>query len=68
MRDWHILTTGALTYTSDSRFSVLHKEGTFDWVLQVKYLQERDAGLYECQVSHFIIPFSSVFILVLLSR
>jgi len=51
MRDWHILTNGALTYTSDSRFSVLHKEGTFDWVLQVKYVQERDAGLYECQVS-----------------
>ena len=50
MRDWHILTNGALTYTSDSRFSVLHKEGTFDWVLQVKYVQERDAGLYECQV------------------
>ena len=25
MRDWHILTNGALTYTSDSRFSVLHK-------------------------------------------
>ena len=51
MRDWHILTNGARTYTSDSRFTVLHKEGTFDWVLQVRYLQERDAGLYECQVS-----------------
>ena len=28
MRDWYILTNGARTYTSDSRFTVLHKEGT----------------------------------------
>jgi hypothetical protein len=50
MRDWHILTNGILTYTADNRFSVLHKEGSYDWVLQIKYVQERDAGLYECQV------------------
>ena len=40
-----------LTYTSDSRFQVLHKEGSYDWILQIKYVQERDAGEYECQVS-----------------
>lgn len=51
LRDWHILTTGVLTYTSDSRFQVLHKEGSYDWVLQIKYVQERDAGEYDCQVS-----------------
>ena len=39
-----------LTYTSDSRFQVLHKEGSYDWVLQIKFVQERDAGHYECQV------------------
>ena len=50
LRDWHILTTGVLTYTSDSRFQVLHKEGSYDWVLQIKYVQERDAGEYDCQV------------------
>ena len=51
MRDWHILTNGVLTYTSDSRFAVLHKEGSYDWILQIKFVQERDAGEYECQVS-----------------
>lgn len=51
LRDWHILTNGMLTYTSDSRFQVLHKEGSYDWILQIKYVQERDAGEYECQVS-----------------
>ena len=50
LRDWHILTTGVLTYTSDSRFQVLHKEGSHDWVLQIKYVQQRDAGEYGCQV------------------
>ena len=50
LRDWHILTNGMLTYTSDSRFQVLHKEGSYDWVLQIKFVQERDAGHYECQV------------------
>ena len=55
LRDWHILTTGVLTYTSDSRFQVLHKEGSYDWILQIKYVQQRDAGEYDCQVSHFLI-------------
>lgn len=50
MRDWHILTHGAHTFTADERFSVLHKEGSYDWVLQIKYVQQRDAGDYECQV------------------
>ncbi len=50
MRDWHILSNGVLTYTSDSRFSVLHREGSYDWILQIKFVQERDAGVYECQV------------------
>ncbi|XP_023325495.1 zwei Ig domain protein zig-8 [Eurytemora carolleeae] len=50
-RDWHILTNGLLTFTTDSRFKVLYKEGSFNWVLQIKWVQERDAGQYECQVS-----------------
>ncbi|XP_064115394.1 zwei Ig domain protein zig-8-like isoform X1 [Macrobrachium nipponense] len=49
--DWHILTTGTYSYTSDVRFNVLHKEGSDDWTLQLKYVDTRDNGTYECQSS-----------------
>ncbi|KAF4529048.1 hypothetical protein B566_EDAN006069 [Ephemera danica] len=48
-RDWHILTSGMFTYTNDERFQVLHAEGSDDWTLQIKYVQKRDNGTYECQ-------------------
>ncbi|KAE8745498.1 hypothetical protein FOCC_FOCC007759 [Frankliniella occidentalis] len=48
-RDWHILTSGISTYTNDERFQVLHPEGSDDWTLQIKYVQRRDNGTYECQ-------------------
>ncbi|KAK9501777.1 hypothetical protein O3M35_012448 [Rhynocoris fuscipes] len=51
-RDWHILTSAMFTYTNDERFQVLHTEGSDDWTLQIKYVQKRDNGAYECQVSH----------------
>ncbi|XP_039276882.1 uncharacterized protein LOC111046726 [Nilaparvata lugens] len=50
-RDWHILTSGPLTYTNDERFQVVHAEHSTDWNLQIKYVQQRDNGTYECQVS-----------------
>lgn len=61
-RDIHILTTGTYTYTSDQRFQALHKPdvepepGTdrklwSEWTLCVKWVQERDSGIYECQLS-----------------
>ncbi|KAF2360582.1 Immunoglobulin V-set domain [Trinorchestia longiramus] len=49
--DWHILTAGVFTYTNDDRFVVLHKDGTNDWTLQIKFLQTQDNGTYECQGS-----------------
>ncbi|XP_023290818.1 zwei Ig domain protein zig-8 isoform X2 [Orussus abietinus] len=50
-RDWHVLTSSTLIFTSDERFQVLHPEGSDDWTLQIKYVQERDNGTYECQIS-----------------
>ncbi|XP_063980771.1 zwei Ig domain protein zig-8 [Diachasmimorpha longicaudata] len=50
-RDWHVLTSSLFTYTNDERFQALHSEGSDGWTLQIKYVQERDNGTYECQVS-----------------
>ena len=35
IRDWHILTNGLVRFSTDDRFNVLYKEGSFNWVLQV---------------------------------
>jgi len=48
-RDVHILTAGEQTFTSDQRFSAKHNSDD-EWVLLIKYVQERDAGIYECQI------------------
>ncbi|KAK8378911.1 hypothetical protein O3P69_009562 [Scylla paramamosain] len=50
-RDTHLLTVGRFTYTSDARFSARHSQGSEDWLLMVYYLQERDNGMYVCQIS-----------------
>ncbi|XP_023034338.1 uncharacterized protein LOC6647338 isoform X1 [Drosophila willistoni] len=50
-RDIHLLTVGRYTYTSDQRFRAIHQPQTEDWMLQIKYPQHRDSGVYECQVS-----------------
>lgn len=50
-RDIHILTVGSYTYTSDQRFQVNHHKDSDDWTLQIKWAQNRDAGIYECQIS-----------------
>ncbi|XP_071538414.1 neurotrimin-like isoform X2 [Panulirus ornatus] len=59
-RDIHLLTVGRYTYTSDQRFRALHEEDSDDWILKINYVQTRDSGMYECQISttpplsHFI--------------
>ncbi|KAK7086397.1 hypothetical protein SK128_009942 [Halocaridina rubra] len=50
-RDWHILTSGGLTYTQEGRFNVHHPEGTTEWTLAIKYVRLRDTGIYECQIA-----------------
>ncbi|XP_021004642.2 neurotrimin isoform X2 [Parasteatoda tepidariorum] len=51
LRDFHLLTVGLYTYTSDTRFQTMYNEYATDWALQIKYPQLSDEGLYECQVS-----------------
>nr|CAD7256477.1 unnamed protein product [Timema shepardi] len=59
-RDSHILTVDRYTFIADERFQAFLVEATDTWTLQIKYVQARDAGQYECQVStepkmsHFI--------------
>lgn len=59
-RDAHILTVDRYTFIADERFQAFLVEATDTWTLQIKYVQARDGGLYECQVStepkmsHFI--------------
>ncbi|GBP52807.1 Zwei Ig domain protein zig-8 [Eumeta japonica] len=59
-RDAHILTVDRYTFIADERFQAFLVEATDTWTLQVKYVQARDAGVYECQVgtepkmSHFV--------------
>ncbi|XP_065370800.1 zwei Ig domain protein zig-8 isoform X2 [Calliphora vicina] len=50
-RDLHILTTNIYIYTGDQRFSVVHPPGSDDWDLKIEYAQQRDRGIYECQVN-----------------
>ncbi|KAG7158407.1 Zwei Ig domain protein zig-8-like 23, partial [Homarus americanus] len=46
-RDSHILTVDRYTFISDERFTSWHEAPTQTWTLQVRYVQERDAGSYE---------------------
>ncbi|XP_047738624.1 protein sidekick-2 [Hyalella azteca] len=50
-RDIHLLTVGRFSYTSDQRFTARHADESEDWLLKIHYLQKRDAGWYECQIS-----------------
>lgn len=55
-RDIHLLTVGRYTYTSDQRFKAIHHAHSEDWILQIKYPQHRDSGIYECQVMILLLP------------
>ncbi|KZC10400.1 Hemicentin-2 [Dufourea novaeangliae] len=55
-----LLTVGLTTYANDERFQAIHFLHSEDWTLQIKYVQPRDAGLYQCQVSTH--PPTSIFL------
>ncbi|XP_022243421.1 zwei Ig domain protein zig-8-like [Limulus polyphemus] len=50
-KDFHILTVGTDTYISDYRFQTVRISHDNDWVLQMRFAQLKDGGIYECQVS-----------------
>lgn len=50
-RDLHLLTVGKETYTPDQRFQSVHNPHNDDWALKVLYPQQKDSGIYECQIS-----------------
>ncbi|KAK6624626.1 hypothetical protein RUM44_011485 [Polyplax serrata] len=58
--DYHLLTVGLTTYSSDKRFLVEHTRHLQSWGLQIKFVTVNDAGLYECQVSTH--PPTSIFV------
>ncbi|KAL0271625.1 UNVERIFIED_CONTAM: hypothetical protein PYX00_008662 [Menopon gallinae] len=49
--DLHILTSGRITFTADSRFESANVKGTFNWGLKLRNSQYSDSGTYECQVN-----------------
>ncbi|XP_037778858.1 lachesin-like [Penaeus monodon] len=48
--DIQLITVGFHTYHNDDRFSLTY-EHPHDWRLRIRYVQNRDEGAYECQVS-----------------
>ncbi|GLV39768.1 defective proboscis extension response 13 [Carabus blaptoides fortunei] len=50
-KDYQLLTVGLTTYSSDERFFTAHGRNSEDWTLHLRFATEKDAGLYECQIS-----------------
>ncbi|XP_034195862.1 neurotrimin isoform X4 [Osmia lignaria lignaria] len=50
-RDSHILSVDRNMFIPDERFQALFVDASDTWTLQVKYVQARDEGEYECQIS-----------------
>ncbi|KAG7203592.1 hypothetical protein KM043_013634 [Ampulex compressa] len=50
-RDSHILSVDRTMFIPDERFQAIFVDAMDTWTLQVKYVQARDEGEYECQIS-----------------
>jgi len=51
LSDYQILTNGLKTFTTDRRFSLLHSQGGSEWTLQIKSVNHKDQGGYQCQAA-----------------
>ncbi|CAL4087789.1 unnamed protein product, partial [Meganyctiphanes norvegica] len=49
-KEIHLITFGFQNYHNDDRFSLTYEQPN-DWRLRIRYVQHRDEGTYECQVS-----------------
>lgn len=56
----HILSAGHYTYVSDARYEAAYMKREDLWELRIKNVEEKDSGLFECQVSS--LPVISYFI------
>jgi len=45
------VTVDRYTFIADERFQVIAAPPGDSWILQIKYVQPRDGGIYECQIS-----------------
>ena len=50
-RDYHLLTVGRQVYSSDHRLGVKVSPDGRDWMLTIRWVEPKDSGYYECQVS-----------------
>lgn len=50
-KDLHILTSGTLTFSADSRFESVHSNSRDFWGLRIRGARIADTGQYECQVN-----------------
>ncbi|XP_055536494.1 zwei Ig domain protein zig-8-like [Wyeomyia smithii] len=63
--DLHILTVDRYTYTADQRFQALHNNETDDWILNIKWTERKDTGIYECQLSTLPVKSLQLYLIVL---
>ncbi|XP_057321825.1 hemicentin-2-like [Microplitis mediator] len=50
-RDAHILSVDRIMFIADERFQTIYADGSDTWTLKINYVQARDEGEYECQIS-----------------
>lgn len=50
-KEWKHSVYSLILRETDTFFQVIRPDKSENWTLQIKFPQERDAGIYECQVN-----------------